>query len=88
MERGGNYSWPVSRYGNPVAVETALFSLKWDQCMFMCPVCNKVSNEKRLIRSHTLSAHSTSMEQPAFPDYRSRWQPGHHSHLNVCVFVQ
>ena len=30
----------------------------------------------------------TEEEQPAFPDYRSRWQPGHHSQLNVCVFVQ
>jgi len=64
MERGegGNYSWPGSRSATPVAAETTQFSSKWNKCKFMCPVCNKVSNEKRHIRSHTLSAHSTSLD--------------------------
>ena len=39
-----------------------MFSSKWNKCKFMCPVCNKVSNEKRYIRSHTMSAHSTSLD--------------------------
>jgi len=64
MERGegGNFSWPGSRANTPVTMETTQFSSKWNKCKFMCPVCNKVSNEKRHIRSHTMSAHSTSLD--------------------------
>ena len=63
MEKGegGQYSWPGSRETTPT-METTQFSSKWNKCKFTCPVCNKISNEKRHIRSHTMSAHSTSLD--------------------------
>jgi len=66
MERGdsGTWAWTGSRSGTPTTttMETTQFSSKWNKCKFMCPLCNKVSNEKRHIRSHTTSAHSTSLD--------------------------
>jgi len=64
MERAdtGMWAWPGSRAVTPVAMETTTFSSKWNKCKFMCPVCNKVSNEKRHIRSHALASHSTSLD--------------------------
>ena len=46
----------------PVQLESTQFSSKWNKCKFQCPLCPKLSNEKRHIRSHTLAAHATSLD--------------------------
>ena len=43
------------------SMKTMQFSSKWNKCKFMCPLCN-MDSEKRHIRSHTMSAHSTSLD--------------------------
>ena len=43
-------------------VVSTQFSSKWNKCKFQCPVCDKVSNEKRHIRTHTMSAHGMSLD--------------------------
>ena len=37
-------------------------SPKWNKCKFQCPICDKISNEKRHIRSHTMSVHGISLD--------------------------
>ena len=39
-------------------VTSTQFSSKWNKCKFQCPLCDKISNEKRHIRTHTMLAHS------------------------------
>jgi hypothetical protein len=51
---------PVGEGGN--MRDATQFSSKWNKCRFVCHVCNKVANEKRHIRSHTLQAHATSLD--------------------------
>ena len=46
----------------PPPKEATQFSSKWNKCRFVCHICNKVANEKRHIRSHTLTVHGTSLD--------------------------
>ena len=46
----------------PPPKEATQFSSKWNKCRFVCHICNKIANEKRHIRSHTLTAHGTSLD--------------------------
>ena len=71
MERceDGSFSWPgasaENTLPNPVvhdSVNSTQFSSKWNKCKFQCPICDKVSNEKRHIRTHTMSAHGMSLD--------------------------
>ena len=69
MERteDGSFSWPGTETVtvNPAvfdAVNTTQFSSKWNKCKFQCPMCDKISNEKRHIRTHTTSAHGISLD--------------------------
>ena len=77
MERtdDGSFSWPgpgeqvtlgghhqVVTAGQEQGVVSTQFSSKWNKCKFQCPICDKVSNEKRHIRSHTMSAHGMSLD--------------------------
>ena len=60
MERteDGSFSWSGVTNEN-TSTEP---SPKWNKCKFQCPICDKISNEKRHIRSHTLSAHGISLD--------------------------
>ena len=78
MERteDGSVSWPgPGEQGTPGAHQVVAggqeqggglvstqFSSKWNKCKFQCPVCDKISNEKRHIRTHTMSAHGMSLD--------------------------
>ena len=60
MERtdDGSFSWSGVVSEN-ISTEP---SPKWNKCKFQCPICDKISNEKRHIRSHTMSVHGISLD--------------------------
>ena len=78
MERteDGSFSWPgpgdqvtsgahhvvIAQEQGATGVVSTQFSSKWNKCKFQCPVCDKISNEKRHIRTHTMSAHGMSLD--------------------------
>ena len=52
----------LSLFGSTSEAVVVEPSPKWNKCKFQCPICDKISNEKRHIRSHTMSVHGISLD--------------------------